>query len=304
MKYLYSVFFGLLIACILSHSRLSMAYASLGLSLWFEKMIPALLPFMILSGLMVRMHLIKLFTKIIYPVINPIYHVSHAVCYGMFMGFLCGFPMGAKTTVELLENQEISEQEANYLLSFCNNIGPVYYISYALPTLERQMKIPYLLGMYGLPLVYGFVLRYTLFRKMTCKIHEKTTKIHFSDNIFEQLDITINSSLQSILMLGGYMIIFNLINILPHLICGYSNGLIAQIMEISGGLKISGNKTPFFSLCALSFGGLSCLAQTNSCIRETRLSIKTYLIHKLVITSMMIGYLCVWRVVFPKVFLA
>ena len=52
---LLTVMFLMLLICILSHSRMSLSYASLGLGLWFEKMIPSLLPFMILSGVMVRM---------------------------------------------------------------------------------------------------------------------------------------------------------------------------------------------------------------------------------------------------------
>ena len=43
--------FMILTICILSHSSLSLTYATRGLELWLYKMVPSLLPFMILSGI-------------------------------------------------------------------------------------------------------------------------------------------------------------------------------------------------------------------------------------------------------------
>lgn len=48
-----TLLFLLLLGCILTNSQISLSYAAMGLNLWFEKMIPSLLPFMILSGTMV-----------------------------------------------------------------------------------------------------------------------------------------------------------------------------------------------------------------------------------------------------------
>ena len=56
MKKIFGIcFFVLMTGCILTHSSLSLAYAALGLNLWYEKMVPVLLPFMILSGTLIRM---------------------------------------------------------------------------------------------------------------------------------------------------------------------------------------------------------------------------------------------------------
>ena len=44
-------FFVVMTCCILTHSSLSLAYAALGLELWYEKMVPVLLPFMIPIGI-------------------------------------------------------------------------------------------------------------------------------------------------------------------------------------------------------------------------------------------------------------
>ena len=167
-----TILFLLLSGCILTHSQLSLAYAGMGLELWFRNMIPSLLPFMILSGIMIRMNLTEKASMILFPVIRPIYRVRKNVCYAMLIGFLCGFPMGAKTVDDLYARGMVTKREAEYLLAFCNNIGPVYFCSFVLPLLNRQAVLPYLFGMYGIPLLYGLALRGSLYRDLPLP-HEK-----------------------------------------------------------------------------------------------------------------------------------
>lgn len=302
MKLLYTLFFLLLTGCILTHSQISLYYALIGLNLWYEKMIPALLPFMILSGIMIRMRLTEGFTAVLYPLFRPVFRVSKNVCYGIIMGFLCGFPMGAKTTADLYTRQMITKREAEYLLAFCNNIGPVYFMSFVLPLLERQLVFPYLLGMYGLPLAYGILLRHTLFRDIAPEasaVPSPPGRI----TLLGEIDDAIYSSVQSILMLGGYMILFNLMNLIPHILLGRPPRILAPLLEISGGLKMLGKELPLLALLALPFGGLSCIAQTYSCIKSTKLSIAQYTLHKIILTAVTAVYYLCWRLMFPASFL-
>lgn len=302
MKIIYTLLFLLFTVCILTHSQISLAYALMGLELWYSKMIPALLPFMILSGIMIRMRLTQMFSRVLYPVIRPVYRVSQNVCYAMIMGFLCGFPMGAKTVSDLLKRDMITRQEAEFLLAFCNNIGPVYFCSFVLPLLERQLILPYLAGMYGLPLLYGLILRYTKYSGLSIQgasSREQSSK----RNILEEVDDAINSSVQSILSLGGYMILFNLMNLLPHILTGKPPVFLSPLFEITGGLKLSGASHPLYALLILPFGGFSCIAQTYSCIKGTGLSIAEYTIHKVLLTALTGMYYLGWFLLFPSSFL-
>lgn len=308
MKILYTLFFLILTGCILTHSQISLYYALTGLQLWFDKMIPALFPFMILSGIMVRMHLTEGFSTVLYPVIRPVYHVRKNVCYTMIMGFLCGFPMGARVVADLLSRNMISRREAEFLLAFCNNIGPVYFCSFVLPLLHRKLLFPYLFGMYGIPLLYGLLLRYTAYRDLNdpkgqlccCSIPPPPRK---KENILEEVDDAISSSIQSILSLGGYMILFNLINLIPHILTGRPFVLTAPFLEITGGLSMLADKLPLYSLMLLPFGGLSCIAQTYSCVKGTGLSIANYTVHKVVLTALTAIYYLLWFLLFPGSFL-
>lgn len=67
MKKYWAFFLCILTFCMLTNSSLSLAYAALGLRLWYEKMVPVLFPFMVLSGTLIRMGLVESLIRPIRP---------------------------------------------------------------------------------------------------------------------------------------------------------------------------------------------------------------------------------------------
>lgn len=301
---IYIACFLLMTFCILSSSRLSLYYAFTGLELWYNNMIPTLLPFMILSGTLIRMGLTEGFTTLVYPFVRPLFRVSRNVCYVMIMGFMCGFPMGAKCVNDMYVHRRINRREAAYLLAFCNNIGPIYFVSFALPLIGCRRLGPCIFGMYGLPLLYGLILRYTGFRDLRNDKDSysapppEENKADSTDksacvrhvSLLSALNGAIYNSMQSILMLGGYMVLFNLLMLMPHLLTGQPPQFMAPVLEITGGLKLLGDKQPLYSLILLPFGGFCCIAQTYTCILDTELPIGSYVLHKLALTAVTAAY--------------
>jgi hypothetical protein len=303
VKLIYTAVFLYIVFCMLVYSRISIYYALLGLNLWFEKMIPSLLPFMIISGIIIRLNLTESFTEVIYPFIRLTFRVSRNVCYCMLIGFLCGFPMGARTVADMYQRNKISSREAGYLLAFVNNIGPVYFTGFVLPLLGRKLTAPYIAGMYGIPLLYGLILRYTLYKNQADNKNTTIQRPVASGNILVHIDDAIHSSLENIITLGGYMVLFNLFNLIPHVIIGSAPVFLAPLLEISGGLFLLGDRYPLYTLLALVFGGFSCIAQTYTCIRNTGLSITDYILHKLILTMLTALYYLGWYIISPGTFL-
>lgn len=304
------LFFLIITFCILTHSSLSLAYAALGLQLWYEKMVPVLLPFMILSGTLIRMGLVPTLLSPVKPIFGKIFCLSQQAVYVILMGFLCGFPMGARTIADFRTRQELSVQEGQFLLAFCNNLGPVYFLSFVLPLLHKTLVLPYLIGMYGLPLAYGIFLRYTVFRdripvsfiRSPLPDESSPTENCQQPSLWEALDDAVGTAVKNILQLGGYMIFFNLLNLLPRLFLPDSYRY-APLLEISGGLKLMGDRFPLYTLLLLPAGGLSCIAQTGSCIRNTGLSLKKYILDKIILTIVTGVYYLGWFLVSPDTFL-
>lgn len=248
---------------------------------------------MVLSGIMIRMNLTDTFVKLLSVFLKPLFRVRSSCIYVIFMGFLCGFPMGANVSATLYERKQLSKREAEFLLAFCNNIGPVYFVSFALPVAGLSAHPALLIGMYGLPVLYGLILRYTVYSDLPVK--ESPTGFEASGSGFlEALDDSVMSSLSAITRLGGYMIFFNLLNIFAYLFLPVMlRPYFSCFLEITGGLQLLGDKTPYFTLCLLPFGGLSCLAQTYSMIKNTNLSLKKYCYHKLALTLLSVVYYAV-----------
>ncbi len=285
-----------LIFLMLRYPALSLEYASTGLTLWFTKMVPTLLPFMILSGIMIRMNLTEHFVGLLHPLLHRIYGTSRNGSYTIIMGFLCGFPMGARIVGELYEQHKLSREESALLLSFCNNIGPIYFLSYVIPTLgiDRPGR-PFLL-MYGIPLLYGFLLmriRPWMTRKVSsCENHPEARSLQArqpgSCSLLAAIDASVLSGLIGIARLGGYMVFFNLLNIVfqpfQHVNTNILN-IYRCLLEITSGIDCSGRSINFAILILLPFGGFSCIAQTYSMIRQTDLSLRPYVYHKTVQTA-------------------
>lgn len=285
-----------LIFLMLRYPALSLEYASTGLTLWFTKMVPTLLPFMILSGIMIRMNLTERFVGLLHPLLHRIYGTSRNGSYTIIMGFLCGFPMGARIVGELYEQHKLSREESALLLSFCNNIGPIYFLSYVIPTLgiDRPGR-PFLL-MYGIPLLYGFLLmRISPMMTRTvssCENHPEVRSLRAehpgSCSLLAAIDTSVLSGLTGIARLGGYMVFFNLLTIVfqpfQHVNTNILN-IYRCLLEITSGIDYSGQSINFAILILLPFGGFSCIAQTYSMIRQTDLSLRPYVYHKTVQTA-------------------
>ena len=99
------------------------------------------------------------------------------------------------------------------------------------------------------------------------------------------------------------MILFNLLNLVPHILLGKPLAALSPLLEITGGLTILGDAFPLFSLLALSFGGLSCIAQTYSSIKPSDLSIGSYILHKIILTILNLLFYLGWFLLLPSTFL-
>lgn len=59
---------------------------------------------------------------------RPIFNVPGIGAYAFIMGIISGYPVGAKIVTEFKNNNECSTAEAERLLSFTNNSGPLFII--------------------------------------------------------------------------------------------------------------------------------------------------------------------------------
>lgn len=287
-------FFVIFTALLLIYPKESLSFAATGLNLWFQKMIPTLLPFMIITSLMIKLHLSDSFARLFSPIMKPLFSVSDYGAYCIFVGFLCGFPMGAKVIAEQMQYGNLSKKEGQYLLSFCNNIGPIYYISFVLPFIGEKTSFLLLFGMYGLPLLYGICLRRIQYRDCHWKNTSSPKSFHLRlVHILTCIDESIDSGIENITRLGGYMIFFNVLNLIPQKLLWLDTKTklyLAPLFEITSGIYGLSPAHKLYILCILPIGGLSCIAQTYSLIKNTGLSLLNYVVQKTLLTVITFFY--------------
>ena len=289
--------------------------ASRGLLLWFRSVLPTLLPFMVLSSLMVRTNALIMIERTAGPVFSRLLGVSGNGSFAVIAGFLCGYPMGARVTAELIRNHKISLAEGNYLLSFCNNTSPMFIISYVVwQQLHRQeLTIPVLLILIFSPLFCSIGFRHYYKRRYDFKAAfiKKTFPVKTEKEPFINiLDGCMIDSYEAIAKVGGYMMLFSIV---PSLIrewvpaLTHFHTLLLSSIEITGGVELLCTDTlsseqQFISVLALvSFGGWCAVAQTGSMIQGTGLSVRSYTIEKLItaLVTSLISYAYLKLVALP-----
>lgn len=278
-----------------------------GLLLWFHTVLPTLLPFLILTNMIVRLDAVHSICRFVSPVFGRLLGLDAYGCYALITGFLCGYPMGAKITADLLKENRLSQKDAQFLLGVSNNASPMFFIGYVITQSLgcTSHKIPLLLILYGTPLIYACCTN--LFRQIAQKISFRTG-VHACEQpmfesfealsitnrkksvSFQMIDESIMDGFETITRLGGYIILFAIIAKMATVrfstVTIFHQFLIGCI-EITNGVNAIGtsglalsSKIPL-ATAIITFGGLSGIAQTKSMIQGTSLSLAQYCITKI-----------------------
>lgn len=274
--------------------------ATSGLLLWFEAVLPNLLPFIIISGLIIRLQITRPIGALIYPFLKHLLPVSKEGCYPIFIGFLSGLPVGAKTSADMVASKRITLREGQLLSSMCNNASPMFILGYiattklSYPSLGIVLCITiYISSILSTLVCYHFYKNKINTPSESCvNVHgSKTyTTLKNKDLCLELVDEAILSGFEVVTKVGGYIILFSVLASLVEsfgFLSFFSSSILTGVLEITVGIhNISylpielGLKIVLITTIT-AFGGLSGLAQTKSVIGVTGLSIKFYFITKL-----------------------
>jgi len=99
-----------------------------GIRLCGNVILPSLFPFFVLSSLVVELGMSRYLGKLLEPVMAPLFRVNGNCSTALALGFVGGYPVGARTAIQLYENGQCSRTEAERMLAFCNNSGPAFIL--------------------------------------------------------------------------------------------------------------------------------------------------------------------------------
>lgn len=287
--------------------------AKRGLLLWFNTVLPTLLPFIIISTLIIRLNIAYTLCRFLHPLIGRIFHVSKNACYPIIMGFLSGIPMGGKTSADLIRDKKITTHEGQFLAIMCNNASPMFILSYiAMSELNQpSLRLLFICLLYGSSILTACIFRrfypffthqqyshqLTIAEPTAGKVYAQSTDITDSQKRssfridFTVIDSAIMDGFDIITKVGGYIILFSIlaqILLSFDFIPAFFRMIVVGIFEITLGIDTIANSSLsngikiVLILTITSFGGFSGLAQTKSVFADSGLSIKSYLKAKII----------------------
>ena len=295
--------------------------AQSGLMLWFNKILPSILPFLIGTNILIHLGFIDFLGTLLDPFMKKVFNVSGCGAFALVLGMFSGYPVGAKITASLRENKKISSVEAQRLASFTNNSGPLFIIGAIGVGMFKNVYIGYVILAihYVSAITVGFLFRFykssktnVLNNNVSIKdalLKLKLARIKSNKTIGHILGDSVKASLETISMVGGFVILFSVISelfkvsgifdkigslVFPDSLKPFSNGIFIGSIEITNGINMLSSIDSIYSIvisCGLvSFSGLSIIAQTASMIYKSDIKMSLYIVSKILHTIFSVIY--------------
>ncbi|WP_110929313.1 sporulation integral membrane protein YlbJ [Bacillus massiliglaciei] len=206
-----------------------------GLNMWWQVVFPSLLPFLILSELLISFGVVKFLGVMLEPLMRPLFRVPGAGGFVWAMGLASGFPAGAKFTARLRQEEQLTRIEAERLVCFTNSSNPLFIFVAVSVGFFHNAKIGIILALahYLGNVLVGFIMRFYGRKEEEHRSAKQLNRLPSLREAFSQMHKTrirekrpfgkllgdaVISSINTQLMIGGFIILFSVISeVLVHL---------------------------------------------------------------------------------------
>lgn len=231
--------------------------------------------------------------------------------YAFIMGIISGYPVGAKIVNKFIEDGTCTKQEAERMLAFTNNSGPLFIIGTVGISLFGDTKIgiilfiTHILSCLTVGLIFGFISKHLSFNFKSRKYNEiSNSKTYGISDLGTVLSNSITNSISTILLIGGFIVLFSIvisilnslkfIDLIANMLVNigipfeFGAGLLTGLLELTNGINLISclhTKNMSWQIISaaflLGFAGLSIFLQIFSIASKNNLSMKPYLIGKI-----------------------
>lgn len=298
-----------------------------GLTLWFQVVFPSLFPFLVGLNLLIGLGIPSLLGKWFAPMMGPLFHLPGCGAFPFVMGIVSGFPAGAKITAELYKKKEITLDQAQQLMTFSNNPGPLFVIgTVGVGLFQCPAAGYYLLSVVlAAAITTGLLNSAVTKKKRSIKIGSATSNHPVKPmKVGNLLNYSIKDAIETITQVGGFIILFSVItkalsisgvfyqisriihSLFPALFSmELVESLLTGMVEMTNGAQALSSMAQNLQIkivCTaviLGWGGLSVLAQTFGVMDGVPISPGKYVLSRFV-NSLLCG---IYSFLFYPVFL-
>ncbi|MBQ4629566.1 MAG: hypothetical protein IJB70_01060 [Clostridia bacterium] len=262
------------------------------LKLWTEILIPSLFPYLVLSQYISSSGFLTL-CKPLNKIICKIFNISTPGAGVYLCSLLCGYPSGAVCTANLFNQGLCTKSEAERLICFTNNPGPMFLISAVGGCMLGSVKdgvALYIIQVISAMLI-GICLRNKTDKKYETKDNEK--------NAVKTLNECCTNAISTLFIICAQVVTWSLaakiISVLILSLFDTSNVFIVEcsafsFFELSSAMSmlsaLEKSSLSFALICACcSWGGVSVIMQIKSCLPKN-VSVKRLIIFKIIQSGM------------------
>lgn len=199
-----------------------------GLDAWWSIVFPALLPFFVMSELLIGLGVVNFIGVLLEPVMRPLFNVPGAGAFVVAMGYTSGAPIGTILSTELRKKNLCTHREAQRLMSFTSNTSPLFLFGAVSVGMfhDVSLGITLALGHYLANILIGLFLGLWS-RHESCMPGKKTFRrgnlvlrafqalIEYQNSDKRPLGTlmadAVKKSAQTLSMIGGYIIFFSVL---------------------------------------------------------------------------------------------
>ncbi len=133
-----------------------------GLNLWWNIVFPSLLPFFIVSEILLSLGIVNFMGVLLEPVMRPLFNVPGTGSFVLAVGYTSGYPIGAMITAKLRAQRLCTRAEAERLMAFTNNSSPLFMlVAVSVGMFNNPQLGPVIaIAHYAANLTLGFLLRF------------------------------------------------------------------------------------------------------------------------------------------------
>ncbi|MHA0855916.1 nucleoside recognition domain-containing protein [Paenibacillus sp. CMAA1364] len=209
-----------------------------GLSLWWNIVFPSLLPILVLSQILTAYGWIHGIGVFIEPVMRKVFGLPGVSGWALTMGMTVGYPGGAQSTLQLVQQGDITPYEAErmtWLSHFCNPMTIIIVIGIGL--LGQPTSGYWLLGIHWIAGFLAFLTTSFISQRaedthrispehinqrspLLKRVWSATNNAHLQDgrSLGKLLGESVSHSVSLLMVIGGYIIIMA---VMIHLVSSY-----------------------------------------------------------------------------------
>ena len=247
-----------------------------GLALCAGSVIPALFPFLAVSGLLTALDAGAS------PALGPLARLlgcSRAGARAFLLGLTGSYPVGARTVAQLYRRGGISRREACRLLLFSNNCGPAFILGVAGLGCFGSLRAGVLL--WGVHILAALVIALALPRR-AAEPPERPGSVPARHPLVPALIAAVRDAAGTMVYICGFVVFFLVLLRVMGRVTGLSHPVLSGAVELTQGILALPHTRRGFVWAAglLGWGGLSVHGQSAAVLSGTDLPMGPYLAAK------------------------